>query len=298
MWLSSKHQKRLLKLVSLFSVVRGYNIIVLVVAQYFVARYIISIEQSWWDILLDVPLFCIVAASAFASAAGYIINNFYDAAKDQINRPKKYLLEHLISQQLQLILYLLLNMLTLVFASVISFRAVVFFLGYIFAIWLYSGALKKLFWLSNLWSTALMILPFGALSIYYRNFDSFILYYAGYLFFLLLARDIIKDLENFKGDWVQRYQTLPVVFNNRITKGIISLSFLFCLFPIYYLSQRSLGIMNYYFMASIPYLGLLLLLLWRAKNQTGYLWLHNMIKVWVLAGVFSIFLIHKSLINF
>ena len=106
MWLSSKHQKQLLKLLSLFSVVRGYNIIVLVVAQYFVARYIMSIEQSWWDILFDIPLFSIVAASACASAAGYIINNFYDAAKDQINRPKKYLLEHLISQQLQIILYL------------------------------------------------------------------------------------------------------------------------------------------------------------------------------------------------
>jgi len=291
MWLAPKQQKRLLQALSLFSVVRGYNIIVLVVAQYFAARYILTSTSSWWAIITDVSLFCLVAASAAASAAGYIINNFYDAAKDQINRPKKYLLEHLLSQQWQLILYLLLNMIALVLASVISFRAVLFFVGYIFAIWLYSSSLKRLFWLSNIVATLLMVLPFGALTIYYRNFYPFVFYHAAYLFFLLLARDIIKDLENFRGDWVQRYQTLPVVFNDTITKIISAVSLLLCLIPIYFLWQQPLGWMVYYFIASVPYLGLLLWVLWRAKDQKGYLWLHNMIKFWVLAGVFCIALI-------
>lgn len=291
MWLAPKQQKRLLQALSLFSVVRAYNIIVLVVAQYFAARYILASPPSWWNIITDGFLFCLVMASATSSAAGYIINNFYDSAKDQINRPKKYLLEHLLSQQWQLTLYLLLNMITLVLASVISFRAVLFFVSYIFAIWLYSSSLKRLFWLSNIVATFLMVLPFGALTIYYRNFDPFVFYHGGYLFFLLLARDIIKDLENFRGDWVQRYQTLPVVFNDTITKTIISLSFLLCLIPIYFLGQQSLGYMVYYFMATLPYLGLLLWALWRAKDQKEYLWLHNMIKFWVLAGVFCISLI-------
>lgn len=291
MWLTPKQQKRLLQVLSLFSVVRGYNIIVLVVAEYFAARYILAPIPSWRIIITDGYLFCLVGASAASSAAGYIINNFYDSAKDQINRPKKYLLEHLLSQQWQLTLYLLLNMISLVLASVISFRAVLFFVGNIFAIWLYSSSLKKFFWLSNIVATILMVLPFGVLTIYYRNFDVFVLYHGGYLFFLLLARDIIKDLENFKGDWVQRYQTLPVVFNDKITKIMISLSFLLCLIPIYFLQQQSLGYMVYYFATSIPYLGLLVWTLWRVKDQKGYLWLHNMIKFWVLAGVFCIALI-------
>ena len=291
MWLTPKQQKRLLQVLSLFSVVRGYNIIVLVVAEYFAARYILAPIPSWRIIITDGYLFCLVGASAASSAAGYIINNFYDSAKDQINRPKKYLLEHLLSQQWQLTLDLLLNMISLVLASVISFRAVLFFVGNIFAIWLYSSSLKKFFWLSNIVATILMVLPFGVLTIYYRNFDVFVLYHGGYLFFLLLARDIIKDLENFKGDWVQRYQTLPVVFNDKITKIMISLSFLLCLIPIYFLQQQSLGYMVYYFATSIPYLGLLVWTLWRVKDQKGYLWLHNMIKFWVLAGVFCIALI-------
>ena len=97
MLLSNKQQRSLLKLVSLFSLVRGYNIIVLIIAQYLTARYILAPQLSWWTLLFDIKFFSIVIASALTTAAGYIINNFYDASKDQINRPKKYILEHLVS---------------------------------------------------------------------------------------------------------------------------------------------------------------------------------------------------------
>src|SRR5210317_64230 len=121
MLFSRSLQRNLLKLLSLFSLVRGYNIVILVIAQYLTARYILSPKTGWWDLVFDLPFFCIVAASALTTAAGYIINNFYDAAKDQINRPKKYVLEHLLSQKVHLTMYLLLNTAALVSASVLSF---------------------------------------------------------------------------------------------------------------------------------------------------------------------------------
>ena len=92
MLFSRSLQRTLLKILSLFSLVRGYNIAILVIAQYLTARYILSPEMGWWNLVFDLSFFCIVAASALTTAAGYIINNFYDAAKDQINRPKKYVL--------------------------------------------------------------------------------------------------------------------------------------------------------------------------------------------------------------
>ena len=85
---SSKRQRPFLKLLSLFSLVRGYNIIVLVLAQYLTARYILAPQRSWWSLILDYDFFIIIIASSLTTSAGYIINNFYDAAKDQINRPK------------------------------------------------------------------------------------------------------------------------------------------------------------------------------------------------------------------
>ena len=289
-----KQQRSLLKLISLFSLVRGHNIIVLIIAQYLTARFILAPQLSWWTLLFDIKFFSIVLASSLTTAAGYIINNFYDAPKDKINRPKKYILEHLVSQQIQLALFLILNMTAFIFASIVSFRAVLFFLLYMFAIWIYSFRVKRLFWLSNLYSALLMILPFWAITLYFKNFDILVFYHAGYLFFLILARDIIKDLENLKGDWVHRYKTLPIVFDNKSTKWITTLCLLGCLIPNFYLIRYPLGLMHFYFGISPLYLILVLVFLWRANDQKTYLWLHNLIKAWILIGVLSIGLIHKA----
>ena len=283
-----------LKLLSLFSLIRGYNIIVLVLAQYLTARYILSPQSSWWNLIIDYNFFSIILASALTTSAGYIINNFYDAAKDQINRPRKYILEHLVSQQHQMILYLFLNMIAFVFASVVSFRAVLFFIFYMIAIWLYSYRIKRLFWLSNL--IFCFIDDFTLLGYYLsKNFDTLIFYHFYIFIFFNTVNSVIKDLENFRGDWVQRYKTLPIVYDNTVTKWIITLSLLLSLIPVYLLIQHPLGLMHYYFLLSFPYIFLVLLLLWLAKNQNMYLWLHNLIKLWVLIGVISISLIHQNL---
>jgi len=288
-------QEKILQVLSLFSLVRGYNIVVLVLSQYLTARFILDPQTSWLDLILDFSFFSIVTASALSTAAGYIINNFYDAAKDQINRPQKFVLEHLVSQRKQLALYLLLNVFALLFASLVSVRAFFFFFFYSFAIWLYSNTVKRLFWLSNLFSALLMILPFWGITLYLKNFESVVFYHAVYLFFLILARDIVKDLENLKGDWVQRYKTLPVVFSVITTKRIIALTLLLCLLPNYFLILQPLGLMHYYFILGIPFLGMVLLFLWRAKDQKAYLWIHNLIKLWILIGVLSIALIYQKL---
>ncbi|MDA8993504.1 geranylgeranylglycerol-phosphate geranylgeranyltransferase [Flavobacteriaceae bacterium] len=293
MLFNKKHQKNLLRLVSLFSVIRGYNIIVLVAALYLTARYILAPDLRWMDLLLDGSFFCLVLASALTSASGYIINNFFDAAKDQINRPRKFLLEHLVSQQSQLVLYLLLNMAVLFFASVISFKAVLLFSLYIFSIWLYSSYIKRWFWLSNLFSVLLTILPFWIITFYFKNFEVDIFYHALYLFLLLLIRDIVKDLENLKGDMIQQYQTLPSVFSAKLTKWIITTIIASCLIPIYLLHHSSAGGMQLYFDLSLPFLALLLVLLWRANGQKMYLWLHNLLKFWILVGVLCIAFMYK-----
>ena len=69
------------------------------------------------------------------------------------------------------VLFLILNMMAFIFAGIVSFRAVLFFLLYMFAIWIYSFRVKRLFWLSNLYSALLMILPFWAITLYFKNFD-------------------------------------------------------------------------------------------------------------------------------
>lgn len=107
--------------------VRGYNIALLIAAQYLTSVYILAPHRPLLSVVLDPRLFALVLATAFSTAAGFIINNFYDAEKDHINRPQKYLLEHLISLKSQLLLYFLLNVAALIAAGFVSFKALLFF---------------------------------------------------------------------------------------------------------------------------------------------------------------------------
>lgn len=83
----------LLSIFGLFAVVRGYNIVLITAAQYLTSAYILAPHQPLLSVLLDPQLFALVLATACSTAAGFIINNFYDAEKDRINHPQKFLLE-------------------------------------------------------------------------------------------------------------------------------------------------------------------------------------------------------------
>ena len=91
-----------MKIVSLFSVVRGYNIPIIILAQYLSAIFILAPDKSALAILLDFKLFIVVFASSITIASGYIINSFYDSKKDLINRPNKSMLDRLVSQKTKL----------------------------------------------------------------------------------------------------------------------------------------------------------------------------------------------------
>jgi 4-hydroxybenzoate polyprenyltransferase len=182
--LSRRHKHIFLKFFSMFSVVRGYNILVVVLAQYLASVYIFAPDKTIKSVILDVNLLMLVLASSAVIAAGYIINNFYDSEKDLINRPQKTMLDRLVSQNTKLSFYFVLNFLALVFASYVSFRAVVFFALYTFGIWMYSHRLKKQPMVGNIVSAILTVTPFFAIFIYYQNFQPVVFAHAIFLFYL------------------------------------------------------------------------------------------------------------------
>lgn len=295
--LSRKNKLLLFKLLSLFSVVRGYNILMIILAQYLASIYILAPDWPLRKVVLDVNLFLIVMASALVIAAGYIINNFYDAEKDLINKPNKSMLDRLVSQRFKLTTYFLLNFLAIIAASYISFRAVFFFCAYIFGIWLYSHKLKRIPAIGNLVSATLAIAPFFVVFVYYKNFKTVIFVHAIYLFLLILARELIKDLENMAGDMAQGYRTIPILYGPDKSKWLIGLLILLTLIPTYLLVNTfDIGYMSIYFMlAGILLIGFLVLLL-RSGEKMHYVWLHNILKLIIIVGVFSILLIDVDLV--
>ena len=294
----TKVQKQLiLKLFSMFVVVRGFNLAMIVVAQYITAIFIMAPNQSLSEVLLDRTLFALILASVAAIASGYIINNFYDSEKDSINRPHQVSVEKMVTQNTKLILYFILNISVIIAASYVSFRAVLFFSLYIFAIWFYSHKIKRRPVVGNLTSAILTITPFFAIFLYYKNFSSLIFVFGFYLFLVLSMRELIKDLQNLKGDLLQNYKTIPVVYGEKYAKLMIIVLVVCNVFvTIFLLKSYALERMDYFFYTSISLLFVVLLLLPKAQSRQQYSRIHILLKLLVLLGVFSIVLLNPSLI--
>lgn len=295
--LSRKNKLFLLKGLSLFSIIRGYNVLVITLAQYLASVYILAPDLPLRQIIFDPNLFVLVLASALVISGGYIINSFYDSEKDLINRPHKTMLDRLVNQQTKLSAYFVFNFLAVFFASYVSFRAVVFFSIYIFAIWFYSHRLKKIPVIGNLVSATLIIVPFFAILVYYRNFEPVIFVHAVFLFLIILAREVVKDLENIAGDMAQNYKTIPILYGAIISKMVISVLIGLTIIPALLLIDKfDVGYMYIYFTGCIFLLIVFLYLLWMAKSKKDYVLLHNILKFIIVLGVFSILLIDIDLV--
>ena len=295
--LSRKTKHLLLKIISMFSVVRGYNIPVIVLAQYLSAIFILAPEKRALEVILDKNLFLIVLLSALTIASGYIINNFYDSKKDLINRPNKSMLDRLVSQKTKLQVYFSVNFIVFLLAFFVSIRAVLFFSCYIFLIWFYSHKLKKIVVIGNLTASLLAVLPFFAILLYFKNFYHVIFAHATFLYLLILIREMIKDLENLKGDIANDYQTIPVIFGENFSKKIITFLTISTIIPIYFLIEIfEVGYMDIYFYVSMIVLIFFLQKLWKSETKSDYLKLHNILKFIVVSGVFCIVLINLEVL--
>ena len=280
------------KFFSLFSVIRVYNIIAIVIAQYLTSIFILGHQKDTLEVILDPYLFVIILCSSIAIASGYIINNFYDYEKDIINRPIRSSIDKSIRKRTKLSLYFALNFLCLFLSLLISIRAASFFLVYIFALWFYSHKLKKIVIIGNICSAILTITPFFAIFLYYKNFELIIFIYALFVFFIILAKDIIKDLENLKGDFTLNYQTIAVVHGEKFSKVAVSIIILISYINVINLILNfDIGLMFYYYYLCLFILAYILFILWKSRTKKDYLIIHNIMRALIILGIISIVLI-------
>ena len=207
------------------------------------------------------------------------------------------MLDRLVSQGTKLQVYFALNLIVVLIAFLVSWRAAVFFSGYIFLIWFYSHKLKKYPVIGNLTAAFLAVLPFFGILMYFKNFYEVIFAHATFLYLLILTRELIKDLENIKGDLVTDYRTIPVMFGESMSKTIITTLTFLTVVPVYLLIDvYDVGYMDIYFYVGMIVIVYFLFQLWKATSHDQYLQLHNILKVLIVAGVFSIVLIDPQVL--
>ncbi|NQX82510.1 MAG: UbiA family prenyltransferase [Flavobacteriaceae bacterium] len=267
------------------------------IALYLASIFVFSTNESLKEIVLDFNLLLIVLSTLSAIAGGYIINNFYDQLKDKINKPFKSKIDDMTSVGLQLKLYFTLNLISVIIAYFVSWKAFVFYSFYIFIIWIYSHKLRTRPVLQLIFSAFLYVFPFLALFIYYKNQNATIYLHALFLINLFIIKGLFKHLENIKGEIICDYNSIPIKYGEKNTKYIVVCFFVtISIFAVLISNNELVGYMRYYFYLTVILFAIAIPFVFVSKERKNYLYLHNFVKIIIILGVFSLLAIDESVI--
>lgn len=228
-----------MKTLAAFSqLIRWRNLIIVFFTQAFIWLCVVLPLKRWYPdtVFLLGPHFLLLALSTiFIAAAGYIINDYFDVRIDLINKPDKVIIERKISRRGAIILHSLLNVMGLVLALYLAWKlhrpsVILIQLGSTLLLWLYSTKLKRQFISGNIavaLLTALTVLiiavfepalyPFMHMNFFFKRGSALfvnpmgvIIVYAYFAFMLTWMREIVKDMEDFKGDIENGCLTMPI----------------------------------------------------------------------------------------
>ena len=150
------------------------------------------------------------SAEALLGAAGYVMNDLLDAPIDKVNRPSRPLVTGEITVLMAWVTFgvLLLGAVGLALSLTVSHQLI--FLCTLCVLVAYNMWLSKLPLIGNLSISAVVALaiPYGALPF---EWTPTIWIAAGFAFVTMLAREVVKDVEDVIGDRAGGANTLPVL---------------------------------------------------------------------------------------
>lgn len=268
--------------------IRINNLIILFFTQYFTAIFLIDPEFRALRLSKDYALMLVALSTLFIAAAGYLINDYHDVKIDAINRPQRILVGKILRRREMLLVYSILNLIALVMGFLVSYKILAIHIVSISSLWFYSAHLKKTPFWGNLLIAFLTALSILIIAVYYNSNYLFVGLYASLAFFVSLIREIIKDIEDVKGDSAYGRHTLPIIYGQRGAKRfiyVIAFFFLVSLFAFDFLidlwSFWIIGII-----ISIETLSLLYFIYW-ADTKDKFHFCSNFCKAILLSGVIS-----------
>lgn len=266
---------------------RAWNLVIIVFAQYFTAYFLAKA-----DVLHDLRLFLLSLSTVLIAAGGYVINDYYDVKIDYINNPERVVVGKTIHRRFAILFHIVLSALGIFVGLFISWKlALVNFLS-VTVLWFYSNLLKRLPFIGNFTVALLTGASIGVIILLYHTNTVLILIYALFSFFMTLVREIIKDMEDLKGDNTYGCKTLPIVWGIRKTKIALYLLILFFSVTVVVINQLyvKLDVIYFVMLLFVP-LAWLVTRLVRADTKKDYGWLSSFCKVIMLLGILSMTLV-------
>lgn len=252
------------KFIALLKLVRIENLIMTGITMYFIRYFILKKVLAEYQVelgLTNTLFFLLVLSVILIAAAGYIINDYFDVKTDLINHPDTVVVDRVIKRRWAIILHI-----TFTFAGIMLgilcalktgyLRLAIFHIVAGVLLWFYSTHFKKQLIVGNvvvsLLTAAVVFIPFvyemGLMQRLDPQFtienkqiilSSFkvVCIYAIFAFITSMAREIIKDMEDFEGDKQTGGHTMPIYWGMQTSKlaafFLIVITLLLLMFVVY-----------------------------------------------------------------
>jgi 4-hydroxybenzoate polyprenyltransferase len=282
-----------LYLKNFLNLIRFPNLVLVVLSQSLVQACLLSSGING-EKLLEPDFWVLTLSTVLIAAAGYIINDYYDVKIDAINKPQRMVVGKLIRRRRAMFAHLLLSFVGIAAGFWLSIPVGLINTGAVLLLWGYSARLKKMMLIGNISIALLSASMLLIVAVYADSLNKVTVGYACFAFLISLIREIIKDIEDVKGDASFDCRTLPIVAGLRNTKLV--------LYPLCIIFLALIGAAILHNSTSTYfdiYMALLVLLpgIWlilklvEADRKRDFTYLSNLNKFIMLSGILSMFFI-------
>lgn len=264
-------------------------------------------------------LIMLIGTTVFLAAGGYVINELYDIEADTINKPKKVIVGSSLSRKRTLHYYALLTLTGLLLGALLCYtakRPLPFFLFITIVILLYGYAryFKRLALIGNLLVSLLVAFTVIVMGLFtfspYVDETRFIFdipyiqvlwYVSVFSGLLTFLRELVKDLQDIKGDYASKYLTLPIILGIERTARLTAAFALGSLFTVALFSFTTIHdniiVQAALILGVVSPLGYVASRLWEAQHQKEFAKISRYIKVIMIIGLALIPFIAKNIAN-
>lgn len=275
------------------TLIRAQNLLMVVLTQALVQACLLSAEVKWARVL-EPGFLALTFSTVCIAAAGYIINDYYDVKIDAINKPDRLLVGRIIRRRRAMFAHLLLSFAGVLIGGLLKISVGLINLGAVLLLWGYSARLKKLLLIGNITVALLSASMLLVVAVYQDVLNKTTLGFALFAFLISLIREIIKDIEDMKGDATFECRTLPIVVGMRGAKYV--------LYPLIALFMALLVASVLHPSTPLPFDVYMLVLvlapsIWmavklaRADRKADFSYLSNLNKLVMLLGILSMLLV-------
>lgn len=230
-------------------------------------------------------------AGTLVAAAGNVINDYFDADIDRINKPRRPIPSGRMTRRESWTYYWVLNGLAVAAGVGAGPRVLAFVVVWTACLFLYSARWKTRFLLGNLLVSAVSSSGF-ALGAWLAGAPRAAVVPAGLAFLFIMGREIVKDVEDLRGDGACGARTLAHEWGARralgVAAGFFALFVLAVPWP-YTLQLYGSRYLLTYALGVVPLLGVAALLMWRDQSPGNLLRVSWILKVDMLLGVLGFY---------